>query len=337
MIPGAPNMVIPIEACVLAGACLLDYAIGDPRWLPHPVRLIGAAIAGGESALRMVARSPLTERVAGVALTLVVVAATGALTFAVQEYIFRLVAGHAPLSAPALLGMGALILLAATTIALRGLGDAATLVLHDLEAGNLALARRNLSMIVGRDTERLSESSCAKATIETVSENLSDGVIAPLFYFVIGGLPLAMAYKAVNTLDSMIGYRNDRYRHFGWAAARLDDLANFIPARIAGGLIILSALLSRPASAIKAWRIMRRDSRNHLSPNSGVPEAAMAGALGIRLGGTSTYGGVSVAKPTIGDADHPVNAACARLAVRIMQTAAVLGIGCAVAAAWWFA
>lgn len=337
MIPGTPNMVIPIEAFILAGACLLDYAIGDPRWLPHPVRLIGAAIAGGESALRRVARSPLTERIAGGVLTVVVVAVTGALTFIVQEYILGIVAGHALLSAPALLSLGVLILLAATTIALRGLGDAAALVILDLEAGNLARARRNLSMIVGRDTEGLSESSCAKATIETVSENLSDGVIAPLFYFTVGGLPLAMAYKAVNTLDSMIGYRNDRYRHFGWAAARLDDLANFIPARIAGGLIVLSALLGRAASAKNAWRIMRRDGRNHLSPNSGVPEAAMAGALGIRLGGTSTYGGVSVAKPTIGDADHSVSTAHARLAVRIMQTAAVIGIGCAVAAKWGFA
>lgn len=333
MILCTPHMSGTLEASLLALACALDYAIGDPRWLPHPVRLIGAVISGGESLLRTIARTPLTERIAGIALTGIIVASTYFLTALLQSAIFIMTVETAPFSAPAVLAFGALILLAATTLALRGLSDAAALVIRALEAGNLEKARYDLSMIVGRDTRELSESSCAKATIETVAENLSDGVIAPLFWFAIGGLPLAMAYKAVNTLDSMIGYRNDRYRHFGWAAARLDDAANLIPARIAGGLIVLSALFSRTASAKNAWRIMWRDGQNHLSPNSGVPEAAMAGALGIQLGGTSTYGGIPVAKPTIGDPATPIDAATGRFAISIMKHAALVGMLLAVATA----
>lgn len=323
-----------LEASLLAFACMLDYAIGDPHWLPHPVRLIGAAITGGESLLRTLARTPAAERLAGAVLTVVVVASTYALTALLQHSLIVMSAGFAPLSIPTVLAFGALILLAATTLALRGLCDSATLVIRDLENDNLGKARCDLSMIVGRDTRELSESSCAKATIETVAENLSDGVIAPLFWFAIGGLPLAMAYKAVNTLDSMIGYRNERYWHFGWAAARLDDIANLIPARLAGGLIVLSAFFSGTASAKNAWRIMWRDGQNHLSPNSGVPEAAMAGALGVRLGGTSSYGGTAVEKPSIGDAANIITAATGRLAVGIMKGASLFGMLLAIVAAW---
>jgi len=287
-----------LEACLLAMACVLDYAIGDPRWIPHPVRLIGTVISGGESLLRAVAKSPFAERLAGTVLTLAVVGITYLLTILLQNTLLNFITGTDPFSVPAIFGFGTLMLLAATTLALRSLNDAAALVLTDLEESNLEKARRDLSMIVGRDTAHLSESACTKAAIETIAENLSDGVIAPLFWFAVGGLPLAMAYKAVNTLDSMIGYRNERYRYFGWAAARLDDLANLIPARIAGALIVISSMTTAGASACAAWRIMRRDGQNHPSPNSGVPEAAMAGALGVQLGGSSTYRGMVVEKPT---------------------------------------
>jgi len=334
MIPPAPYITGHFEASLLALACVLDYAIGDPRWLPHPVRLIGLAISAGESFLRTVAKSPLTERIAGLLLTVAVVGSTYFLTNALQKNLVGLASGANLLSAEALFGFGTLILLAAATLALRGLNDAAALVMTDLEAGNLDKARRDLGMIVGRDTIHLSDSACAKATIETLAENLSDGIIAPLFWFAVGGLPLAMAYKAVNTLDSMIGYRNDRYRHFGWAAARLDDIANLIPARLAAGLIVLSATMTAKASGSTALRIAWRDGQNHLSPNSGVPEAAMAGALGIQLGGPSTYEGICIAKPSIGDATRPITTGTARQALHIMKLAALFGMLTAIVATW---
>jgi len=176
---------------------------------------------------------------------------------------------------------------------------------------------------VGRDTENLNEKGVLKATMETLAENLSDGIIAPLFFLALGGLPLAMAYKAINTLDSMVGYRNERYLEFGRASARCDDLANFIPARITGLLMVAAAPLFA-LSAKNAWRIMGRDGRNHSSPNSGMPEAAVAGALGVRLGGTNLYGGKPVEKPTIGDAVKQISQESWRGAIRLMYGAEAL-------------
>ena len=197
-------------------------------------------------------------------------------------------------------------------------------------------------MIVGRDTDDLGEEAVLRACIETVAENLSDGFVAPLFYLAIGGLPLAIGYKAVNTLDSMVGYKNQRYLKFGWAAARLDDIANYIPARITGFSIAAGALvyfLILPPSkarfshattaARKALAMMLRDGRNHTSPNSGVPEAAMAGALGVRLGGPATYEGSMVVKPYIGDTVSEDLASAADAAGPIAAAASVLAVFCA--------
>ncbi len=334
MIIGNANLPGHAEAYLLVCACLLDYAIGDPRWLPHPVRLIGAAIARGESLLRRVARPPGSERAAGALLAVAVVLLTYFITLSVQEFALGIADDTSMSGALTILGFALLILLAAATLALRGLVDAALLVIHDLQRGDLQRARQNLSMIVGRDTAALPEESCAKATIETLAENLSDGVIAPLFYFAIGGLPLAMAYKAVNTLDSMIGYRNDRYRYFGWAAARLDDSANYIPARIAGVLIAIVSLFMKTVSGRNAWHLMMRDGRNHLSPNSGTPEAAIAGALGIQLGGPSTYEGAVVSKPSIGDAASAIDVEKAFRAVAIIQWSAGIGMAVTIAFLW---
>jgi adenosylcobinamide-phosphate synthase len=194
--------------------------------------------------------------------------------------------------------------LTSTTIAARELIGSAKTVIDSVREKDINAAKKNLGMIVGRDTHDLSEKAILKASMETVAENLSDGVVAPLFYLALGGLPLAMAYKAINTLDSMVGYRNERYLNFGRAAARLDDIVNFIPARITGFLIVISSLIiSRSLFTLHfSLKTLLRDGRNHLSPNSGVPEAAMAGALGIRMGGPSTYGGMVVEKPYIGDA-----------------------------------
>ncbi len=244
-----------------------------------------------------------------------------------------------PGTAGTIIGMAAVIYLTATTIAVRGLITSAQAVIRPVKEGDLEKARHNLSMIVGRDTHNLSREDILKAAIETLSENLSDGFIAPLFYLLIGGLPLAMMYKAINTLDSMVGYNNGTYRHFGWASARLDDIANYIPARITGVLIVFATftfmLFRDNVRMLTATRCsfitMLRDGKKHLSPNSGIPEAAMAGALGIRMGGPAVYGGVVVEKPYIGESGVKEAGAdyltASERAITIAEFTAMLGTG----------
>jgi adenosylcobinamide-phosphate synthase len=302
-------------------AFFLDLAIGDPRWIPHPVAIIGRGISATESLLRRFFHGA-GEKAAGVVLVLFIVLPTAAVAFLLSRFLFS-VSGNLV----TVIGMLLFVYLASTTLALRGLISSALLVMKAVSRENLTDARNKLAMIVGRDTVNLSDEAILRATIETVAENLSDGFVAPLFYLVIGGLPLAFTYKAINTLDSMVGYKNDKYLRFGWAAARLDDLANYVPARLTGFAIVAAAFVyfmtkrgpepefqvhsPRPreqssvgralSAAANSFRILRRDGRNHTSPNSGVPEAAMAGALGVRLGGPSTYDGIAVRKPYIGD------------------------------------
>jgi adenosylcobinamide-phosphate synthase len=296
---------LSISPYILILASCLDFAIGDPRWLPHPVRAIGRTISFLESAIRRPCRSSRAEKAGGFLLVILVVAPVLLITYLIQEMLLRLFSLHV---LGAALSLATAVYLTATTIASRELIASARHVLDALKEKDMNAARLRLSMIVGRDTAQLPEKGVLKATIETLAENVSDGVVAPLFYLVLGGLPLAMAYKAINTLDSMVGYKNDRYRHFGWAAARLDDAANYIPARLTGILITGAAfLMSLPLNAGNSIRatsltvdVMLRDGRKHPSPNSGVPEAAYAGALGIVLGGPSTYNGVIVDKPFIG-------------------------------------
>ena len=293
-------MIGPFE---LIAAFLLDLVIGDPRWLPHPVRLIGRGIAFLENSIRPRIQKNY-EKIAGVLLVVLIVLPAALIAFLIRGALH--LPGRGVLTAAA---AAIMIYLVATTISLRELAASANLVISFVKQGDLVSARGKLSMIVGRDTQSLDENGVLRAAIETVAENLSDGVIAPVLYLAIGGLPLAIAYKAINTLDSMVGYKNEKYLSFGWAAARLDDIANFIPARLTGLFVVLASfcyfLLQRPRNAFSlarnSFRIMRRDGRNHTSPNSGIPEAAMAGALGVRLGGPSTYGGVLVQKPFIGD------------------------------------
>jgi adenosylcobinamide-phosphate synthase len=208
-------------------------------------------------------------------------------------------------------------------LAARSLQQESALVADALGGGDLAAARKSLSFIVGRDTADLAEPEIWRGAVETVAENSSDGVIAPLFCLMLGGPVLGLAYKAVNTLDSMVGYKNETYLLFGRASAKFDDLANWLPARLTGLLIVMAA----PAaglSAAGAWRIMRRDGRNHSSPNSGIPEAAVAGALGVQLGGTISYFGRPVAKPTIGDPRRPLDRRAWQGAVRLMYGAELL-------------
>jgi adenosylcobinamide-phosphate synthase len=323
-------MIGPLELIL---AFLLDAVIGDPRWLPHPVRMIGNAIHNAERFLRRRLSGPSGEKKAGVFLVIMIVVPSFLVTLVVVKAIAWI-----PGRASMLLSTALLVWLAATTIAARELIHSAKLVIEAVRGGGTVVARRRLSMIVGRDTESLSDREVLKAVTETLAENLSDGIVAPLFYLVLGGLPLAMAYKAVNTLDSMVGYKNEAYINLGWASARLDDIANYIPARITGVLIVISIFLvtlfspdKNPlSSAGRSFRTMRSDGRNHTSPNSGIPEAAMAGGLGIRMGGPATYGGVMVVKPFIGEAETEDYLSASEDAMVVVQAASLL---CVVVAA----
>lgn len=299
-----PDKVVTV---VVAAVCL-DLLLGDPRWLPHPVVWIGRMIKALEVVLR---RTVPNERAGGVCLLVITVGVAYGSALAILKV------AHA---VHPYVGLAVAVLLGWTTLAARSLHRESRLVADALGRGDIGGARQSLSYIVGRDTAELEEPEIWRGAVETVAENTSDGVIAPLFFLVLGGPALALAYKAVNTLDSMVGYKNERYLHFGSASARFDDIVNFIPARLTGFLMAVVAPMFG-LSAREAWRIMRRDGRNHSSPNSGIPEAAAAGALGVKLGGTNTYFGVPVAKPTIGDSRKPLSAAAWQGAVRLMYGA----------------
>ncbi len=292
-------------------------ADGDPRGWPHPVRAIGRLIAGTERTLRRLlpanGPAPRAERLAGVVLVLVVVGATGSLAWAIVALCDWL----GPIAS--LVGRALLIYWG---LAARSLGDE---TLRASEAPDLEAARRELAMIVGRDTAALDEPEICRACVETVAENCSDAVVAPLFWYALGGPVALWTFKAVSTLDSMVGYRNERYRNLGWASARLDDLLVLIPARLTWLLIAASAfLLGERAGG--ALRIGWRDGRKHPSPNAAWSEAAMAGALGVQLGGPATYGGVASMKPLLGDPDRPIGPRTVRCAVRVMRVAAALAM-----------
>jgi adenosylcobinamide-phosphate synthase len=279
---------------VLIGAFLLDLAVGDPCWLPHPVVLMGKVIACGERLLR--SGNAQRDFLAGMALSLLLIALSVATAWALVD-LFQLL--------PFWLSFIAIVAFASTTLATRGLLDAVKVIEAPLRAGNLAVARGNLAHIVGRETSALNEDKVLRATLESLAESTCDGIVAPLFYLFLGGIPLAIAYKAINTLDSMIGYRTGGYFYFGKFAARLDDVVNYIPARLTVLFIVVAALAAR-RNAGRAFQAARRDHANHLSPNAGYPEAALAGAFGIRLGGPSIYFGEEVYKPYMGDDLTPV-------------------------------
>ena len=308
----------------LGAGILLDFLIGDPHWFPHPVRFIGAYISFLERKLFPESaegrqRNPGLEMKRGAILWFAVLLTVTAVTWAVLAAAYRL---H-PFA-----GLSVETSLTCCILAAGSLSSESRKVETFLKRGDIPGARRALSMIVGRDTEELCEEEIVKAAVETVAENTSDGVIAPLLFTAAGGPVLGFAYKAVNTMDSMLGYRNDRYEYFGKWSARMDDIFNYLPARISAVLMILSAFLlghfSKIYSGKDAMGIWKRDRRKHLSPNSAQTESACAGALGLKLGGTHAYGGVVVEKPTIGDEKRkPVTEDIAR-AGRLMFAAEVL-------------
>lgn len=303
---------------ILFFAILLDRLLGDPPNWPHPVRLIGWGITQTESLIR---KSKMNLKVGGVMLVITIL--TGVLV---------IISGLRVILPP-LLFYGVSVYLFYTCLAARCLADEANRIHRSLEQGDLPEARKWLGMIVGRDTEGLSEPEVTRGVVETVSENTVDGVLAPLFYMLIGvpwglSLELGMLYKAVNTLDSMVGYLHPRYKDIGFASAKLDDLLNFLPARLGSVLMIISGFFLK-LDVRNGWAIFVRDRLNHKSPNSGHPEAAIAGLLGVKLGGANRYFGEVVDKPTIGDEKVVLNRSHIKASIRVMYLSEwlVWGIG----------
>jgi adenosylcobinamide-phosphate synthase len=291
----------------IAAACLLDWIAGDPEWLPHPVRLIGRSTQAAEKLLRRPGQSPQEELITGAAMTVAIV---GLSYFGTAKAV----------------RWGAGILLAWTCLATRNLVDESLAVIRALEIQDPPHARRRLARIVGRDTQALTETEVHRALIETLAESACDGIVAPLFYMALGGVPLAMAYKAVNTLDSMIGHADERYFYFGKAAARLDDAANYIPSRLTALAIVATAGLDSKSS-LNIWR---RDGNKHKSPNAGQPESAMAGALCVRLGGVNTYAGEPINAPLLGAEFGYPRLRHANRAVRLVIAVSLLSAAAAV-------
>lgn len=308
-------MVISLYALCLG--FLLDLIFGDPHWLPHPVRLMGRAISGLEKALRpRFPDTPQGRRSSGRVMVILVL-----LIFTAAPLVILLLCQRIS----PFLRLAVETVMCYQLLAARSLRDESMKVYDALCQDDLPLAREKVSMIVGRDTQKLSREQVAKAAVETVAENTSDGVVAPLFYMAIGGGVLGFFYKAANTMDSMVGYRNERYEDFGRAAAKLDDIVNFIPSRLSALLMIIAAVLPG-YSAKDGWRIWRRDRFQHKSPNSAQTESVCAGALGVQLAGDASYFGVPVRKPTIGDPLRPVEAQDIRRANRLMLTTALLSL-----------
>ena len=303
-----------ISPASLALAYGLDWLIGDPAWLPHPVRWMGLTIRSGERLLRRLAHTPRSECVAGLLLTIVVVGVFGAGSWGLLLWL----RGANPT-----LAFAVSVYLAASTLATRSMLDEARAVRRFLVNGDLLSARQQVGRIVGRDTQNLDESEVTRAAIETLAESASDGIVAPMFYLAIGGVPAAMAYKAINTLDSMIGHRGKQFEFFGKCAARLDDVVSFVPARLTA-LLFVPVAWTLNLDGHGAWRIMRRDGAKHKSPNAGHPEAAMAGALGVRLGGMNFYDGEPHDGQYLGDAQSALDHQALRNALRLTTCVSLL-------------
>ena len=307
------------------GGFVLDALFGDPAWLPHPVVYMGKAISKLEKFLRpRLPKTPQGELLGGAIVAFCLPVGTFLLTGLVCWGAARL---HP------LLGLAVQMFWCGQALAARGLVQESTNVYKELKKPDLPGARKAVSRIVGRDTAELTAEGVTKAAVETVAENASDGVIAPLLYMLIGGAPLALTYKAINTMDSMLGYKNEKYLYFGRVPAKLDDVANYLPSRLAALLWVAAAAFTHN-DAKGAWKIWRRDRRRHASPNSAQTESACAGALGVQLAGPAYYFGEYYAKPTIGDALRPIEPEDILRANRMMYVASsfALAWGCALRA-----
>ena len=304
---------------VYAALCgfVIDILLGDPARMPHPVVFMGRCISALEKSLRRIfPQTPKGELAGGVILAAVLPLGTLAFT--------GLCVWGLGLVHPAL-GFALQVLWCWQALAAKGLRQESENVCRALDTGTLDDARKAVSRIVGRDTAALGREGVIRAAVETVAENFSDGVVAPMFWMLIGGAPLALAYKAVNTMDSMVGYKNDRYLYFGRAAAKLDDAANWLPARLAALLLVAVAPLTgqNPGRAFAIWR---RDRRKHASPNSAQTESAMAGALGVRLAGPASYFGKVHHQPWIGDDTRPIEPEDITRAGRMLYAGSALAL-----------
>ncbi len=293
---------------------LIDCAVGDPHWLPHPVMLIGKLISVSEKLLRRM--FPKTDRgalAAGTVMAILVPLLSAGLSFGILFGLWK-VSPWAYFAAS--------VIMCWQCFAARCLAKEADKVVKALETDGLEAGRKQISMLVGRDTEHLSEEQVLKATVETVAENASDGVIAPMLYMILFGAAGGFFYKSINTMDSMVGYKNDRYLYFGRAAAKLDDAANLIPARLSAlAMIAVAPLLKLDGK--NAFRIWKRDRRRHASPNSAQTESVTAGALHIELAGPASYFGKRVEKPTLGDNDRSIERKDVRRANALMYGASI--------------
>ena len=300
----------------LAAGFILDLIIGDPRWLYHPVCVIGNLIALLEKILRKIfPKTDKGELVAGTVEVILVCLFSGGIPFLILHFLYGISAWA---------GLALETFWCYQLLATKSLKTESMKVYDRLKNGTLDEARYAVSMIVGRDTQSLTEEGVTKAAVETVAENASDGVIAPMLYMAIGGVWLMFLYKGINTMDSMLGYKNDKYLYFGRCAARLDDVANYIPARISGWLMALSTVFVGMDTK-NAVKIYRRDRRNHASPNSAQTEAAMAGALDVQLAGNAYYFGKLYEKPTIGDPIRPVEIEDIPRANKLLYATCIVG------------
>lgn len=296
---------------VIGIAYIMDLMLGDPAWVPHPVRGIGYFAQKLEILLR---KGIKDEHIAGIIFAVIIIGVVFGVSYAIigaANYFNHY------------LGLALSAFFIYTSLAIKDLKVESTRVYEALKRQDMDLARKNLSLIVGRDTKNLNEKDIIRATVETVAENTVDGIISPLFYAFLGGAPLVLAYKAVNTLDSMVGYKNDKYKNFGWASARIDDCANFLPARISGFLLALSSGLAG-SDPINSFKVFLRDGKKNPSPNSGMPEAAIAGALGVRLGGLNSYNSLTTMKPFIGDGRNVLSIMHIKESIKIAYIASFL-------------
>lgn len=316
-----------IHAIYIIIAYFIDRIIGDPRSLPHPVVLIGKSIKLLEKVVRSIIVKEKYLKLAGLLFPLII---AGGSYFIVTLMLYALNQWNHWLA------VIVEIWLISTTIATKGLADAGMEVFHHLKNRDLIAARKSLGMIVGRDTENLEVSEISRGAVETVAENIVDAIISPLCFALIGGAPLAMLYRAVNTLDSMVGYKNEKYKNLGWASARLDDVLNYLPARFTVFLMLIACWIKR-LDVRGAWNMLKRDARLHPSPNSGYPEAAIAGALQIQLGGSNYYFGVASHRAKMGE---PIRVIEADDILRTVKVMTITSSSCVVllmviSLCWW--
>lgn len=290
----------------------IDLIIGDPYSFPHPVIYIGKLIKSVENIIRKIFQDEKYLKLAGFILWFITVG----ITYLITYLIIRI----SKFSNITFLIANSFIIY--TTLATKCLKDEAVKIYNVLKSGDIQESRKQLSYIVGRDTSNLNEAEIIRATVETVAENTVDGIISPMFYAFIGGAPIAMAYKAVNTLDSMVGYKNDKYINLGFASAKIDDIANYIPARVCVIFMTLASFILR-FDYKKCFKIAIRDRKNHKSPNCAYSEGAVAGSLGIQLGGTNVYFGKAVYKPTIGDKDREIEIEDIKKTNKIMYVSSI--------------